>query len=220
MGKDKLIRFAVIAERRNVIEPGKEIFTTIKGKWREFFGNDNDIVVELGCGRGEYTTGMAAVFPDKNFIGIDIKGARIWKGSTVAFENNLNNAAFLRIRTYQLFDLFEEGEVNDVWMTFPDPRMKEKDEKQRMTNIRHLEIYKRLLSKGGTFRLKTDCFPLFEYTCEVIEKNPGLHISDIESTTDLYNSSLLAEHYGIQTTYETRFLNEGFKINYLKFKFN
>ena len=140
MGKNKLVRFAVIAQRENVIEEGKEIYKTIKGNWKKYFGNDNPIYLELACGRGEYTTGLAAVYPNINFIGVDVKGARIWKGSTVAFENNLKNAAFLRIKMYLLAEFFEENEVDGIWLTFPDPRPKELDDRHRLTYIKYMKV--------------------------------------------------------------------------------
>jgi tRNA (guanine-N7-)-methyltransferase len=218
VGKNKLKRFKVNAERRNVIEPGKDIFLNIKGKWRDFFSNQNDLVLELGCGGGEYTTGMAAVYPHRNFVGVDIKGARIFKGSTVAIEKNLLNAAFLRIRMFQLHDFFEKEEVDEIWMTFPDPRMKEQHEKRRLTNLAHLKQYRAIMKPGAVFRLKTDCFPLYEYTLEVL-KSPELKITDLIHTSDLYNDPvLLEEHHGIQTFYERIFLKEGSKINYLRFR--
>jgi tRNA (guanine-N7-)-methyltransferase len=218
LGKNKLIRFAINAQRRNVIEEGKEIFGTIKGNWKNFFGNNNPVFVELACGRGEYTTGLAAVYPDRNYIGVDIKGARIWRGSTVAFENNLTNAAFLRIRMYQLQDFFEPGEIDGIWLTFPDPRPKDADEKHRLTFINYLRVYKNILAKDGMFHFKTDNPGLFEYTLEVL-KDPELGIRDLVYTRDLYNSEYNAEHHGIETTYERMFVQKGFTINYLKFRF-
>jgi tRNA (guanine-N7-)-methyltransferase len=218
MGKNKLARFAVNAERRNIVEPGKEIFNTIKGQWRSFFGNNNPLYLELACGRGEYTTGLAAVYPDINFVGVDIKGARIWRGSTVAEENKLHNAAFLRIKMYQLTEFFEQGEVDGIWLTFPDPRPRDRDEKHRLTYINCLRQYKTVLKPGGMFHFKTDNLGLFDYTLEVFNQHPELNISDLQYTKDLYNSPFLAEHHGIQTTYERKFMKEGFLINYLKCK--
>ena len=218
MGRQKLARFALNAQRENVVEPGKEIFSRIKGNWREFFKNDNPIVLEVGCGRGEYTTGLAAVFPDKNFIGVDIKGARIWKGSSVAVENNLKNVAFLRIKIQNIADFFEKGEVNEIWITFPDPRPKDKDERRRLTNPRFLNIYKDLLVPEGQVYFKTDNEGLFDYTLQEV-LDVQVPVKDLEYTKDLYNSPLISEHYGIQTTYEKKFLEKQTKINYMRFKF-
>jgi tRNA (guanine-N7-)-methyltransferase len=220
LGKNKLIRFAVNAERRNVIEEGKEIFTKIKGNWKDFFGNKNPLYLELACGRGEYTTGLAAVYPDRNYVGIDVKGARIWKGSSVAVENNLTNAAFLRIRMYILQDFFEPGEVDGIWLTFPDPRPKDRHEKNRLTYIKYLRVYKTILAKNGIFHFKTDNPELFDYTLSVLEEfGSELNVYDLVYTKDLYNSELNAEHFGIETTYERMFVKKGFKINYLRFRF-
>ncbi|MBO9700661.1 MAG: tRNA (guanosine(46)-N7)-methyltransferase TrmB [Sporocytophaga sp.] len=219
MGKNKLKRFAVNAQRRNVVEPGKEIFEKIKGNWNNFFDNENEIILELGCGRGEYTTGLASLFPQKNYIGVDIKGARIWKGSCVAEENNLTNAAFLRIRMYELENFFSEGEADEIWITFPDPRPVDKHEKHRLTYPRYIDSYLKILKPGGILHLKTDNLQLHEYTLAVME-NYKDRIKSIIHTEDLYNSPMLSDHYGIQTTYERRFLMENALINYLKVEFN
>lgn len=217
MGRQKLARFAVNAARENVVEPGKEIFTKMKGNWRPYFKNENPIVLEVGCGRGEYTTGLAAVYPNKNFVGIDIKGARIWKGSSIAVENNLTNAAFLRVKIQNIGDFFDKAEVNEIWITFPDPRPKDKDERRRLTNPRFLNIYKEMLIPGGTVHFKTDNVALFDYTLEVLQNE--FKVKDLVYTKDLYNSELQAEHYGIQTTYERKFLPVVKTINYLRFRF-
>lgn len=216
MGRAKLKRFAVVAENRNVIEPGKELFTSIRGNWHEYFGNQNDIVLELGCGRGEYSTGLGAIYPNKNYVGIDLKGARLWKGSTVAVENNLTNVAFLRTQIQNIDSFFVENEVSEIWITFPDPRPKESDEKRRLTSPRFLKLYRSIMKKGGVLNFKTDNLPLFEYTLD--EVLPNQEIADLEFTKDLYNSPLLAEHYNIQTTFEKRYLGNGEKINYLRCK--
>ena len=219
MGRHKLIRFEVNAQRENVIEPGKEIFSEIKGNWRKYFKNENPIVLEVGCGRGEYTTGLSGIYKDKNFVGIDIKGARIWKGSTVAFQNNYHNAAFLRIKIQNLEDFFEKKEVNEIWITFPDPRPKDKDERRRLTCPRFLQIYKDLMVEGGMVHFKTDNPGLFEYTLEVLASGE-FSIKDLVYTKDLYNDAeLLKEHFGIQTTYEKKFLPVVKTINYMKFRF-
>jgi tRNA (guanine-N7-)-methyltransferase len=217
LGRHKLIRFAVNAQRENVVEPGKEIFSKIKGNWRGHFKNENPIVLEVGCGRGEYTTGLAANYPNKNFVGIDIKGSRIWKGSTVAVENNLFNAAFLRIKVQNIGDFFDKAEVNDIWITFPDPRPKDKDERRRLTNPRFLNIYKEMMVPEGMIHFKTDNLPLFEYTLEVIQNQ--FKVKDLEYTMDLYNSELQSDHFGIQTTYERKFLPIVKTINYMRFRF-
>lgn len=224
MGRRKLIRFAENTESEIVIQPGKEIFTSIKGNWRGFFGNNNPIVLEVGCGRGEYTTGMAELFPDKNFIGIDIKGSRIWKGSTVSKEKGLTNTAFLRIKVQQLEDFFEHNEVDEIWVTFPDPRPKEGDEKLRLTSPRFLRMYKNIMKPGGWVHLKTDNDSLFQYTLEVTEDTSELvrsgefSFSDREFTWDLYSSPQRPLAFDIQTTYERKFGNKGLKMKFIRFR--
>jgi tRNA (guanine-N7-)-methyltransferase len=218
VGRQKLKRFETNSQRENVVEPGKDIFLKIKGQWRAYFKNENPLVLEVGCGRGEYTTGLAALFPQKNFVGIDIKGSRIWKGSTIAFENNYTNAAFLRTKIQNIEDFFEKGEVNEIWITFPDPRPKDKDERRRLTNPRFLQIYKNLMGSGGIVNFKTDNKSLFEYTLELLQ-NHEIPICDLVYTKDLYNSELQEDHFGIQTTYERKFLPVVKTINYLKFRF-
>ncbi len=218
MARQKLKKFAENSIRDNVIEPGKPIFKTVKGKWRrEVFNNDNDIVLEVACGRGEYTIGLASNFPDKNFIGIDIKGDRLWYGSRYAEEHDLHNAAFLRSKVHDLQDLFEEGEVNEIWIIHPDPRPKNKDERRRLTNQRFLDMYKKITARDAWIRLKTDSRSLFDYTLEVLEQN---NIKDLSYTFDLDNSDLYNEHYGIETRYERKFKELGYAINYLKFRFD
>ena len=216
MGRSKLEKFAAIAERENVVEPGEELYGQLKGQWRqEFFENDNPLVLEIGCGRGEYTVGMARLFPEKNFIGLDIKGARIWKGSTMAQEENLHNVGFLRTFIENLEDNFAEGEVDEIWVTFPDPRPRDRDIKRRLTSPRFLDLYAKILKPGGIVHLKTDNQMLFDYTLEVLnERQP----KDLLSTADLYQSDLQEHTMGIYTTYEKRYLEEGITIKYLQFK--
>ncbi|WP_020528531.1 tRNA (guanosine(46)-N7)-methyltransferase TrmB [Flexithrix dorotheae] len=217
MSRRKLAKFEENNKRNNVIEPGKPIYEQVKGNWNnKVFNNDNPIVLELACGNGEYSTGMANVFPEKNFIGVDVKGDRIFNGSTVAINNNLNNVAFLRCQILTLQNFFEENEVDEIWIVFPDPRPRSRDEKRRLTHPRYLNIYENILKEDSWIRFKTDSLPLFEYTLEVLEET---RIKDLTYTKDLYNSDLLEEHFGIKTRYENMFSEKGFKINYLKFKF-
>ena len=206
------------AESMNVIEAGKEIYTNIKGKWKSFFGNQHELVLEIGCGRGEYTTGLAALYPHKNFIGVDIKGSRIWKGSTVAMQNNMQHVAFLRTMIQNLEDFFEEGELDEIWITFPDPRPKDTEIRLRLTNPRFLNMYKKILKKGGKLNFKTDNADLFQYTVDLLSSE--FKIRDLKYTTDVYNSDLLNDELKIQTTYEKKFLGLGVKINYLSFCFD
>ena len=216
--KRKLERFKIIEERHNVIERSKELYENIKGKWRsDYFKNENPITIELACGRGEYTIGLAARFPERNFIGVDIKGERIWKGSTLALEQNLSNVAFLRTPILFLENFFAPGEVDEVWTTFPDPRPRKSDIKRRLTCPRYMMIYKRLLRTGSYFRLKTDNTGFYHYTLE--EAQLRNDISDLKFTDDLYQSELRPECFDIKTKYEEQFASKGETIKYLRFKF-
>lgn len=216
--KRKLERFKAIEARDNVIEPTKEYYHTIKGNWnRDFFKNNNPISVELACGRGEYTTGLAKLFPNNNYIGVDIKGERIWRGSTTAVENNLTNAGFLRTMILLIENFFAEQEISELWITFPDPRPRVRDIKRRLTSPRFLAIYKRLLKPGAFIRLKTDNTGLYEYTLEELSQRDD--ITDLKFTADLYNSDLRGECFDIKTRYEQQFASQGEKIKYLRFRF-
>lgn len=216
MTRRKIHRFQFNAESTNVIEVGKPIYKSIKGKWRSiYFRNVNPIVLELACGKGEYTVGLAQAFPDKNFIGIDIKGDRIARGAKAAQEGGLANVAFLRTDIRYLYEFFEEGEVDEIWVTFPDPQPRPKQEKHRLTHPRFLEAYKQILKPSGSFHLKTDNPPLFEYSLNTIVE---AGFTDLVYTTDLYNSPLNQIHLGIKTKYEGIFFDKGFTINYLQCK--
>jgi tRNA (guanine-N7-)-methyltransferase len=216
--KRKQERFKIIEERDNVIEPSKPLYQTIKGNWRrDYFKNDNPITLELACGRGEYTTGLAKLFPDKNYIGVDIKGERIWKGSSVAVEENLKNVAFLRTQILMIENFIDPGEVNEIWLTFPDPRPRKRDIKRRLTSPRFIELYKRLTSSGCYIRLKTDNTALFNYTLEEMQSRQD--IDDLRHTFDVYNSELRGECFDIKTRYEQEFASKGEKIKYLRFRF-
>ncbi|MCS6973691.1 MAG: tRNA (guanosine(46)-N7)-methyltransferase TrmB [Cyclobacteriaceae bacterium] len=215
--KKKQERFRIIEERANVIEPTKPLYQNIKGKWHEFFGNSNPITVELACGRGEYTVNLARLFPQRNYIGVDIKGERIWKGSTWALEQGLTNAAFLRTHILTLENFFAPGEINEIWLTFPDPRPRKRDIKRRLTSPRFMQFYRNLITPGGYVRLKTDNTILFDYTLEELAKRTD--IDDFAFTHDLYNSGLRPECFDIKTRYEEEFAAKGETIKYLRFRF-
>lgn len=216
--KRKQERFRIIEERSNVIEPSKPAYQHIKGKWNSnYFKNDNPITVELACGRGEYTVELAKRFPDRNFIGVDIKGERIWKGSTWAVEAGLTNVAFLRTQILMIQNFFSPGEIDEIWLTFPDPRPRKRDIKRRLTSPRFMAIYKELLKPGSYVRLKTDNTGLYEYTFE--EMQARTDIEDFKFTNDLYQSPLRPECFDIITRYEKEFAAKGEKIKYLRFKF-
>jgi len=216
--RNKLFKFRENFESKNVLEPGKPLYEEIKGRWNsDFFGNDHPLVVELGCGRGEYSVGLARHFSNLNFIGVDIKGARIWKGSKQAEQEGLINVGFLRTQIQLIDKFFMPGEIAAVWITFPDPRPKERDEKRRLTSGRFLTMYKTLLKHDGWVYFKTDNTPLFEYTLALIKSE--YQIKDLQFTLDLYKSDLWEEHFGIKTRYEQMFTDRGESIKYMKFRF-
>ncbi|MDQ3051783.1 MAG: tRNA (guanosine(46)-N7)-methyltransferase TrmB [Bacteroidota bacterium] len=220
MGKNKLKRFAELETMERVFQPGVRepvVNFFLQGKWNGLvFHNEHPIVAELGCGRGEYTTNMAMMVPGKNFIGIDKKGARLWKGAKTANEENILNAAFLRIPIEQLHHYFLPGEIDEIWITFPDPQPQKTRENTRMTSPRFLEMYKSLLPPNGIVHLKTDNPFLFDYTLEKVkEMNCNIKVA----TQDLYNEIFTDEILSITTTYEKRYLAEGIKICYLRFSF-
>ncbi len=216
--KRKQERFKIIEERENVIEPTKPLYQSIKGQWRAaYFRNDSPITLELACGRGEYTIGLAKLFNEKNFIGVDIKGERIWKGSTWAEEAKLNNVAFLRTQILMIENFFMPGEVDEIWLTFPDPRPRKRDIKRRLTSPRFIEMYKKLAKPGSYIRLKTDNTKLYEYTVEEMQNRND--ITDFKFTDDVYNSELRPECFDIRTRFEEEFAGKGEKIKYLRFRF-
>jgi len=216
MARRKQLKFLQNQHRNNVLEPGKEVYNELKGNWHEhIFKNHSDIVLELACGRGEYTTGLAAVHPNQNFVGADLKGDRIWYGSKVALEQQLENVRFLRCQIQFLNEFFAPGEVSEIWLTFPDPRPRRKDTKRRLTYPRFLKLYQQVLKPDGWFRLKTDNRGLFEYSLETLQK---YGVTDLAYTFNLYESPLAAEHHGIVTRYERIFTAEGHDIHYLKCK--
>ena len=216
--KGKLERFRVVAERENVLQSGKELYFLIKGKWNElYFKNQSAITVELACGRGEYSVNLAALFPERNFVGVDVKGDRLWKGSTWAIERNLLNVGFLRADILRLATFFTAGEIDEIWITFPDPRPRKRDSKRRLTSSRYLDIYKSLIKKNGIVRFKTDNTALFDYTLDVLRERSD--IENIKFTYDLYTSDLRVECHDIKTRYEEMFTAESEQIKYLRFNF-
>ena len=216
--KRKLERFKEIEALPNVIEPTKEYYHYVRGKWNEdIFKNTNPITVELACGRGEYTVGLARLFPNNNYIGVDIKGERIWKGSSQALEEGLSNVAFLRTMILLIENFFAEREVNEIWITFPDPRPRKRDIKRRLTSPRFMTMYKKLLKPGGYVRLKTDNTGLYQYSLEELQNRND--ITDLKFTDDVYNSELRPECFDIKTRFELQFASKGEKIKYLRFRF-
>lgn len=190
----------------------------MKGKWREiFFGNPGNLILELGCGTAALSFGLAAMFPERNYIGVDLKPARLWKPAGIAIENAKKNIGFLAAHLLNIDDFFEEGEADELWITFPDPFPKNKQAKHRMINPPFLKNYKKILKKGGKVHFKTDNLDLFHYALEVFvaEKNIRFHALSF----DLHHSTALNEENKIKTAYEDRFLREGTPTKYVCFEF-
>jgi tRNA (guanine-N7-)-methyltransferase len=220
VAKNKLKRFEENTTFPNLIQPKfEEVFRTehpIKGKWNEsFFKNEKPIVLELGCGKGEYTIGLAKQFPEKNFIGVDIKGARLWRGAKTAHENRMDNVAFVRTRIENITSFFGKDEVSEIWITFPDPQLKRINELKRLTSSVFLGLYKTFLKPQGLIHLKTDSIDLHRYTRALIDLN-GLKVHSL--TDDLYASVTDDPILSIRTFYEQQFLDQGLPITYLCFE--
>lgn len=217
MSKGKLAKFADMAAYPHVFEypfsVADEVPFEMKGRWNEqFFHNDHPIVLELGCGRGEYTVGLARLFPDKNFIGVDIKGARMWSGATESLHEGLKNVAFLRTNIEIIDRFFAPEEVGEIWLTFSDPQMKKAT--KRLTSTYFMSRYRRFLTDNGLIHLKTDSNFMFTYTKYMVEHN---HLPVEFSTDDLYHSGLVDYILSIRTYYEQQWLDRGLNIKYLKF---
>ncbi len=218
MGRKKRIRFADNALAVNVLEVGKALYENIRGKWNEsYFLNSNPIVLELACGKGEYSVGLARVFPEKNFIGIDVKGDRLAVGSQQATEMGLANVAFLRTNIEFLQNFFEEGEVSEIWITFPDPFNFKKSIRRRLTHPHFLKKYRSVMQEDGFLHLKTDNRELFDFTLEELSQ---FGVRDLSATFDLYQSELHNEHHGIKTRFEKIFTEKGFPVHYLRGRFS
>lgn len=217
MSKGKLAKFADMAAYPHVFEypfsVADEVPFEMKGRWNEqFFHNDHPIVLELGCGRGEYTVGLARLFPDKNFIGVDIKGARMWSGATESLHEGLKNVAFLRTNIEIIDRFFAPEEVGEIWLTFSDPQMKKAT--KRLTSTYFMSRYRRFLTDNGLIHLKTDSNFMFTYTKYMVEHN---HLPVEFSTDDLYHCGLVDNILSIRTYYEQQWLDRGLNIKYLKF---
>lgn len=217
MGKNKLRKFVDINTYSHVFQYPFAVLQEkgfeLKGKWNEsFFGNSRPVVIELGCGKGEYAVGLAKRFPEKNFIGIDIKGARIWSGATQARQENLKNVAFIRTRIELIDRFFAPDEVSEIWITFPDPQMRKVN--KRMTSARFMELYSRILKENGEIHLKTDSNFMFTYTCEMVKAN---HFPVLIRTDNLYESHLADEILSIRTFYEQQWLDRGIPVKYIRF---
>lgn len=210
MGQNKLIRFEEIRSFPNVL-----IYPWgIKGKWHDHFDNHHPITLELACGKGDYTLGLARLFPERNFIGVDIKGNRIWKGARTALGEGLKNAAFLRAGIEMIGYFFERSEVQEIWITFPDPYPGTSRAKKRLTHEHFLEKYRYILNPGGLIHLKTDSEELFSFTQDTLEDLEGTCLQRIP---DVYEEPGLPPELQIQTFYEKMHLAEGRTIRYLRF---
>ena len=217
MAKNKLAKFAEMETLENVFQPTQEeVFRTdykLKGKWGEqVFGNDHPIVLEVGCGKGEYSVGLGELYPEKNFIGLDIKGARMWTGAKAAKEKGMKNVVFLRTHAEELESIFAPGEVSEIWITFPDPQMTKA--RKRLTGTRFLSLYRKFLKEDGLIHLKTDSPFLYQYTAELVKAN---RLPVNVNTDDLYGVGLDDKILGIKTFYERQWLSRGKTIKYIQF---
>lgn len=213
MGQKKLIRFEEIKKFENVLEYPENM----AGKWNSFFKNANGITLELACGKGEYAIGLAKLFPGKNFIGIDVKGNRIWRGAKTAIENNLKNVAFLRTQIDKISNYFSAEEIEEIWITFPDPQLRLSKIKKRLTHPKFLRFYQNFLMKGGAINLKTDSPQLYYFTKEIIRFYELELIADID---DVYNYTDRNEVLNIKTYYEGLDISKSSRVHYLKFLIN
>lgn len=219
MGKNKLSKFADMESYLHVFQYPYSVLEEKgfdkKGLWgQNFFKNDNPIVLELGCGKGEYTVGLAKLYPEKNFIGVDIKGARMWTGAKQAYEEKLPNVAFLRTHIELLNHFFDQNEVAEIWITFPDPQMNKVN--KRMTSTRFMQLYGRFLAEQSIIHLKSDSNFMFTYTTAMIQEN---QLPVLFSSNDLYNSDIDDKILRIQTFYEQQWLARGLSIKYVKFAY-
>jgi len=210
MSKGKLAKFAELQDFQNVFED----LPVPKGRWAEQFGNENDIVLELACGKAEYTINLALRHPDRNYIGIDLKGARIWRGAKTASEMDIYNVAFIRNRIELLTEYFDRDEVSEIWITFPDPFPRPCKSQKRLTSARFLALYRQVLKKNGLIHFKTDADGLFEFTMETLEEEK-CRIHDLNR--DLYASPIKNPDLAIQTTFEKCHLKNGRTIKYVCF---
>ena len=213
MGQKKLIRFEAIKHFSNVLEYPQDM----QGKWQEFFHNEWPVTLELACGKGEYAVGLGRLYPNRNFIGIDIKGNRIWKGAKTALDEGLANVAFIRSHIDKITDYFLPGEVADIWITFPDPQLRGSRAKKRLTHPRFLRLYKQVLKPDGLIHLKTDSPHLYQFTLAVINLF-GLEL--LEHTDQVYTQPEIKPELMIKTHYESLDIAQSNRVHYLCFRIN
>lgn len=211
MGQKKLIRFEEIKTFPNVLEYPENI----KGNWNDFFKNKNSITLELACGKGEYALGLAVLYPQKNFIGVDIKGNRIWKGAITALDKGLGNVAFLRTQIDKITNYFTQDEVNEIWITFPDPQLRLSKIKKRLTHPKFLRLYKQFLQPDGIINLKTDSPHLYDFTKTVINFYDLQLLADMG---DVYSNKNINDELQIKTHYESLDIAGANRVHYLKFR--
>ncbi len=211
MGQKKLIRFEAIKHFSNVLEYPQGM----KGKWKDFFHNGSPVTLELACGKGEYAVGLGRLYPNRNFIGIDIKGNRIWRGAKTALDDGLSNVAFIRSHIDKLTDYFAASEIAEIWITFPDPQLRGSRAKKRLTHPRFLRLYQQLLQPGGSIHLKTDSPDLYRFTLSVIDIF-GLTI--LEQTDQAYAQAEIKPELLIKTHYESLDIAQSNRIHYLHFR--
>ena len=220
MSRTKLKKFENLKSMPHVIQPMREELLSnkfdLKGSWKSRFQNDNPIILELGCGKGEYSVNLARMYPDFNYIGIDIKGSRIYSGADIVNKEKLNNIIFIRTQIEYITSLFSKNEIHEIWITFPDPQIKFNRRKKRLTHGNMLDKYKLILKPNGVVHLKTDSLFLHGYTLGYLENIP---CKIIKTTHDLYNSDCVDNRLNIKTHYENQFLNKNQTITYLAFSF-
>jgi tRNA (guanine-N7-)-methyltransferase len=210
MAQKKLARFSEINTFKNVLQYPPNM----PGKWKDFFKNDNPIILELACGKGEYTVQLAKLNPGKNYIGVDIKGNRLWVGAKQSIREEITNAFFLRTQIDKIDQYFNPGEIKEIWLTFPDPHLRRSKAKKRLTHPKFLRLYQKFLTPGGTIHLKTDSPDLYQFTKTVIDI---YHLDVSEDIDDLYSKEHIREELRIQTYYESLDISKSNKIYYLRF---
>lgn len=210
MGQKKLIRFAELETFPNVLQYPQNI----TGNWKEFFNNDHPIVLELACGKGEYAVGLAQLYPHKTFVGIDLKGNRIWVGAKKALQQKISNVAFLRIQIDKINEFFGKDEVDEIWITFPDPQLRISKSKKRLTHPKFLRLYQQILKPGGKIHLKTDSPDLYQFTKKVIEL---YHCQLITDYNDVYGETEISPELQIKTHYESLDIAQSKRVHYLCF---
>ncbi len=210
MGHKKLVRFEAIKQFKNVLQFPENM----AGNWHSFFENKNELTLELACGKGEYTVSLAQKYPLRNFIGVDLKGNRIWAGAKKCLDNNITNAAFLRTQIERIHEYFAKEEVKEIWITFPDPQLRLSKAKKRLTHPRFLRLYQQILTKGGVIHLKTDSPDLYRFTLKVAEL---YNLNVLEASDDIYSQQEIPQDLDIKTYYESLDIAKSSRVHYVRF---